>query len=87
LLQHLQGNTRHAGLTSEACFQRAVDIARHQQAKTLELRAAMSLSRLWCMQGKRQAAQQLLRDTLAWFSEGFGTADLQAARALLDELA
>jgi predicted ATPase len=86
LLQHLQSNTRHAALTPEDCFHRAVDIARRQQAKALELRAVMSLSRLWCQQGKRQAARYLLHDTVAWFSEGFGTADLQAAQTLLDEL-
>ena len=75
------------GLTPEVCFQRALDGARCQLAKGLELRAATSLSRLWCRQGKRQAAQQLLRDTFPWFSEGFGTADLLEAQAFLDEWA
>ena len=81
LLQHMQGNTRHASLTPEVCFQRAIDIARRQQAKGLELRAAMSLSRLWRQRGKHQAAQQLLRDTLVWFSEGVDTADASTSEA------
>jgi predicted ATPase len=57
------------------------------QAKSLELRAAMSLSRLWQRQGKRDAARQLLAPVYGWFTEGFDTADLQEARALLDALA
>jgi predicted ATPase len=72
---------------AEACFQRALDIARRQEAKSLELRAAMSLSRLWHQQGKRQAAHDLLAEVYAWFTEGFDTADLQDAKALLDTLA
>ncbi len=72
---------------AEACFQQALDIARRQQAKSLELRAAMSLSRLWQRQGKRAAARELLAPIYGWFTEGFDTADLQDARALLDELA
>ena len=70
----------------EACFRRALDIARQQQAKSLELRAAMSLSRLWQRQGKRAAAHQLLAEVYHWFTEGFDTADLQEAKALLDAL-
>jgi predicted ATPase len=69
-----------------ACFQQALDIARHQQAKSLELRAAMSLARLWQHQGKRATARQMLAEVYGWFTEGFDTADLQEARALLDEL-
>ena len=65
---------------------RALDIARHQQAKSLELRAALSLSRLWQQQGKRDAARQLLAEIYGWFSEGFDTADLQEAKALLEAL-
>jgi predicted ATPase len=68
------------------CFQLALDITRRQQAKSLELRAAMSLSRLWKEQGKRQAARELLAPVYGWFTEGFDTADLQEAKALLDEL-
>ena len=70
-----------------ACFHRALDIARHQQAKSLELRAAMSLSRLWQCQGKRAEARQLLADVYGWFTEGFDTTDLQEAKALLEALA
>jgi predicted ATPase/DNA-binding winged helix-turn-helix (wHTH) protein len=72
---------------AEACFQRALDVARQQQAKALELRAAMSLSRLWQQQGQRTKARQLLADIYRWFTEGFDTADLQTAKALLEELA
>jgi predicted ATPase len=71
---------------AEACFQRALDVARHQEAKSLELRAAMSLSRLWQQQGKRDAAHDLLAPIYGWFTEGFDTADLQEAQALLEEL-
>jgi predicted ATPase/class 3 adenylate cyclase len=71
----------------EACFQQAHDIARRQQAKSLELRAAMSLSRLWERQGKHADARELLAPIYGWFTEGFDTADLQEAKALLEELA
>ena len=71
---------------AEACFQQALDIARRQQAKSLELRAAMSLSRLWQQQGKSVAARELLAPVYGWFTEGFDTADLQEARALFDQL-
>jgi predicted ATPase len=71
---------------AEACFQQALDIARHQQAKSWELRAAMSLSRLWQQQGKRDEARELLAPVYAWFTEGFDTVDLQEAKALLEEL-
>ena len=70
-----------------ACFQQALDIARRQQAKSLELRAAMSLARLWQGQGKRDAAHSLLGAVYQWFTEGFDTVDLQEARALLAESA
>jgi predicted ATPase len=72
---------------AEACFRQALDIARQQQAKSLELRAAMSLSRLWQQQGRRTAAYELLAPVYSWFTEGFDTADLQDAKALLDALA
>ena len=71
---------------AEACFQQALTIARRQQAKSLELRAAMSLSQLWQQQGKRAEAYALLAPIYGWFTEGFGTADLQEAKVLLDEL-
>jgi predicted ATPase/DNA-binding winged helix-turn-helix (wHTH) protein len=72
---------------AESCFQQALAVARHQQAKSLELRAALSLARLWQRQGKRAEAQQVLTPLYSWFTEGFDTADLQKARTLLQELA
>jgi len=72
---------------AEAWFQRALDVAHRQEAKSLELRAAMSLSRLWQQQGKRVEAYALLAPVYGWFTEGFDTADLQEAQALLDALA
>ena len=71
---------------AEACFQQALEVVRQQQAKSLELRVAMSLGRLWQRQGKRAAAYQLLAEVYGWFTEGFDTADLQEARALLETL-
>ncbi len=63
-----------------------MDVARQQGAKSLELRAAVSLSRLWQQQeGKREEAQQLLAEIFGWFTEGFDTADLREAKALLEE--
>jgi predicted ATPase len=72
---------------AETWLQRALDVARRQEAKSLELRAAMSLSRLWQQQGKRAEARDLLAPVYNWFTEGFDTADLQEVKALLDELA
>jgi class 3 adenylate cyclase/tetratricopeptide (TPR) repeat protein len=83
---HPATEARHIPLKAEACFQQALDTARSQQAKMLELRAAVSLSRLWQQQGKRQEARQLLAEVYAWFTEGFGTRDLQEAKTLLTEL-
>jgi class 3 adenylate cyclase/predicted ATPase len=71
---------------SEHCFQQAISIARSQQAKSWELRASTSLARLWQQQGKRQEAINLLAPVYHWFTEGFDTADLQEAKALLDAL-
>ena len=68
------------------CFQQALAVARHQQAKSWELRAAMSLSRLWQQHGKQAEARELLAPIYGWFTEGFDTTDLQEARALLVEL-
>jgi predicted ATPase len=68
---------------AEASFHHALEVARHQQAKSLELRAGMSLSRLWQQQGKQDAARQLLASIYGWFTEGFATSDLQEAQALL----
>jgi predicted ATPase len=86
LLQKAVDGGRQTRETPEAYFLRALEITRQQQAKSLELRAAISLSRLWHRQGKRQAAHQLLAETYSWFTEGFDTADLQEAKALLDDL-
>jgi predicted ATPase len=72
---------------AEAWLQRALDVARHQEAKALELRAAMSLARLWQQQGKQAEAHELLAPVYGWFTEGFDTADLQEAKALLEALA
>jgi predicted ATPase len=71
---------------AEECFQKAIKIARKQQAKSLELRAVMSLARLWQQQGKKDDARQLLAEIYGWFTEGFDTKDLQEAKALLAEL-
>jgi predicted ATPase len=71
---------------AEGCFREAIKVARGQSAKSLELRAAMSLCRLRQRQGKTAEAQQLLGDIYGWFTEGFETADLKAAKALLNEL-
>jgi predicted ATPase len=68
---------------AEACLHRALDVARRQEAKSLELRAATSLARLWQQQGKRAAAHELLAPVYGWFTEGFDTADLHEAKALL----
>jgi predicted ATPase len=71
---------------AEACFLKAIEIARKQQAKSLELRAVTSLARLWQQQGKREDARQMLAEIYHWFTEGFDTKDLQEAKALLEEL-
>jgi predicted ATPase len=71
---------------AETWLQRALEVARRQEAKSLELRAAMSLARLWQQQGKRADAHALLAPIYGWFTEGFDTADLQEAKALLEEL-
>jgi predicted ATPase len=71
---------------AESCFRQALEIARRQGAKSLELRAAMSLSRLWQRQGKQAEARELLAPIYGWFTEGFDTADLQEAKALLEAL-
>ncbi len=71
---------------AEACFHKAIEITCWQQAKSLELRAVMSLSRLWQHQGKQHEARQMLAEIYGWFTEGFDTKDLQEAKALLEEL-
>ena len=83
LLKHRGSNTV---AEAETCFRQALDIARLQSAKSWELRAATSLARLWADQGRRTEAHDLLAPVYDWFTEGFETADLKDAKALLDEL-
>ena len=83
LLQQSAANHTEA----QTCFHHALDLARAQQAKSFELRGATSLASLWQQQGKRAEAHQLLAEVYRWFTEGVDTADLQEAKALLDELA
>jgi predicted ATPase len=71
---------------AETYFERALEVARQQQAKSWELRAAMSMARLWRDQGKVQQARELLAPVYGWFTQGFDTLDLKEAKALLDEL-
>ncbi len=71
---------------AETSFRRAIEVARTLQEKSFELRAVMSLSRLWQKQGKTEEARQMLAEIYAWFTEGFDTADLKEAKALLEEL-
>jgi predicted ATPase len=87
LLLHAECGVQNAELVAEESFQQALAVARRQYARSLELRAAMSLSRLWQRQGKRIEAHQLLAEIYNWFTEGFDTADLQEAKALLEALA
>ena len=83
ILLDMDGN---AADEAEALFGQSLEIARGQEAKTFELRAATSLARLWQRHGKRDAARDLLAPVYAWFTEGFATRDLQNAKALLDDL-
>ena len=94
--RQFQGDTQGALLVqqhadhqveAEHCFHYALDIACNQQAKSFELRAATSLARLWQQQGKRQDGHDLLAPVYGWFTEGFDTADLEDAKALLEALA
>ena len=77
----------HEAGEAEGCLVQALGVARSQRAKSLELRAATSLARLWRDQGKRAQAHDLLAPVYGWFTEGFETADLKDAKALLDQLA
>jgi len=85
-VENPQSAIRNPQLEAEECFLKAIEIARKQQAKSLELRAVMSLSRLWQSQGKREEARQMLAEVYGWFTEGFETVDLKEAKALLEEL-
>ena len=82
----LSAHARPRQAEAETWLQRALDVARCQEAKSLELRAAMSLARLWQQRGRRAEARDLLAPIYGWFTEGFDTADLQEAKALLEEL-
>jgi predicted ATPase len=86
LFLHAERGGQHATLTAEEYFQQALAVARRQQARSLELRAAMGLCRLWQQQGKHHAGHELLAAVYDWFTEGFDTPDLQDARALLEAL-
>jgi predicted ATPase len=70
----------------ESCFLKAISVAEHQQAKWFELRAATNLARLWHRQGRKEKAHTMLTKSYNWFTEGFDTADLKDAKALLDQL-
>src|SRR6266851_1069944 len=72
---------------AQNCFERAIEIARKQSAKSLELRATMSLAQLLAKQGRRDEARAMLAEIYGWFTEGFETADLEEAKALLDDVA
>jgi predicted ATPase len=86
LVVQAEGGVQQAAVTAEACFHQALAVARRQQAKSFELRAALSLARLWQQQGQRDAARELLASVYGWFTEGFDTADLKDAKAVLEEL-
>jgi predicted ATPase len=81
-----QSPTSSPQAEAEACFHKAIEIARKQQAKSLELRTVMSLAKLWQRQGRRKEAHSMLAEIYGWFTKGFDTKDLQEAKALLDEL-
>jgi predicted ATPase len=86
-LQSLTPNNQaEAEQKAEECFLKALAVARHQQAKSLELRATTSFARLWQQQGKQKEAHQMLSGIYHWFTEGFDTKDLQEAKALLEAL-
>jgi class 3 adenylate cyclase/predicted ATPase len=85
-VEHPQSAIRNPQSEAEACFLQALAIAGKQQAKSLELRAATSLARLWRQQGKKKEAHEMLAEIYGWFTEGFDTKDLQEAKALLEEL-
>ena len=85
-LHRVRGTLAESEKDAEASFVEAIAIARRQGAKSFELRAATHLSRLWARQGKTREAHALLAEAYAWFTEGFDTADLEDAKALLEEL-
>jgi predicted ATPase len=86
LQQAEEGGPNASSESPEACFLKAIEVARRQQARSLELRATMSLCRLWQQQGKATEARQVLEEIYSWFTEGFDTLDLKEARVLLEAL-
>jgi TOMM system kinase/cyclase fusion protein len=85
-VQSLASSVRNPHLEAEACFLKAIEIARRQSAKSLELRAVMNLAKLWRLRDKQKEAHQMLSEVYNWFTEGFDTKDLREATALLAEL-
>jgi predicted ATPase len=88
-IYRLEGNLlldEKGSAEAESCYVKALDLARAQEARSLELRAAMGLARLWHDQGKRKEARDLLARVYGWFTEGFDTLDLKEAKTLLDDL-
>jgi len=86
LLLKAEGEGMQAAASPEGCFLKAIEIARRQEGKSLQLRATVSLGRLWQQQGKKDEARHMLAEVYGWFSEGFNTVDLQKTQALLEEL-
>ena len=89
-IHRLEGNlllAKNLSAEAEACYLRALEVARGQEARSLELRAACDLARLWAERGERVRATELLAPVYGWFTKGFDTADLKEAKALLDGLA
>ena len=84
--ERIEGRETAIASEAEACFLQAISVARGQSAKSWELRAVMSLSRLWQGQGKQAEARQMLQEIYGWFTEGFDTADLKDAKALIEAL-
>ena len=82
----LRSEAMNQGAEAEACFRTAIEVARGQRAKSLELRAAVSLGRLWRDEGRRADAHRLVAEVYGWFTEGFDTPDLGEASSLLEEL-
>ena len=82
----LQRQDHSKAAEAQSCFERAIEIARKQSAKSWELRATTSLARFLAKQGRRDEARTMLTEIYNWFTEGFDTADLKDAKALLDEL-
>jgi adenylate cyclase len=86
LLKKSKRNSTGTSREAETCFRRAIEVARKQKARSLELRAAIRLARLWQTMGKAREASHMLKTIYGWFTEGFDTPDLKEAKRLLDEL-